>query len=54
MINKAFSKIFKDYKKIANILNINLKKRLAELSCHDFYRITEYYEKKIFKITLYW
>ena len=47
MINKAFSKIFKDYEKIANALNINLKKRPAELSCHDFYRITEYYEKNI-------
>ena len=47
MINKAFSKIFKDYKKIAYILNINLKKRPAELTCHDFYRITEYYEKNI-------
>ena len=47
MINKAFSKIFKDYKKIANALNINLKKRPAELSCHDIYRITEYYEKNI-------
>ena len=47
MINKAFSKIFKDYEKIANTLDINLKKRPAELSCHDFYRITEYYEKNI-------
>ena len=47
MINKAFSKIFKDYEKIANALDINLKKRPAELSCHDFYRITEYYEKNI-------
>ena len=47
MINKAFSKIFKDYKKIANALNINLKKRPSELSCHDIYRITEYYEKNI-------
>ena len=47
MINKAFSKIFKDYKKIANALDINLKKRPAELSCHDIYRITEYYEKNI-------
>ena len=47
MINKAFSKIFKDYEKIAKALDINLKKRPAELSCHDFYRITEYYEKNI-------
>ena len=47
MINKAFSKIFKDYEKIANALGINLKKRPAELSCHDIYRITEYYEKNI-------
>ena len=47
MINKAFSKIFKDYEKIANALDINLKKRPAELSCHDIYRITEYYEKNI-------
>ncbi len=45
MINKAFSKIFKDYKKVANFLNIDLNKRPAELLCNDYYRITEYYEK---------
>ena len=47
MINKAFSKIFKDYEKVARALDINLKKRPAELSYHDFYKITEYYEKNI-------
>ena len=47
MINKAFSKIFKDYEKVARALDVNLKKRPAELSYHDFYKITEYYEKNI-------
>ncbi len=45
MINKAFSKIFKDYKNTADLLNINLKKRPTNLLSEDFYRITEEYEK---------
>ena len=47
MINKAFSKIFKNYKEVAKFLNIDLKKRPAELPCDDYYKITEYYEKNI-------
>ena len=45
MINKPFSKIFKNYKDIAKLLNINLNKRPSELSCEDFYKITEQFEK---------
>ena len=47
MINKAFSKIFKNYKEVAKFLNIDLKKRPAELLCDDYYKITEYYERNI-------
>ncbi len=45
MINKPFSKIFKNYKEISKLLNINLNKRPSELSCENFYEITEQYEK---------
>ncbi len=45
MINKPFSKIFKNYKDIAKLLNINLNKRPSELLCEDFYKITEQFEK---------
>ena len=45
MINKPFSKIFKNYKDIAKLLNINLNKRPSELSCERFFKITEKYEK---------
>ena len=47
MINKAFSKIFRNYKETAKLLNIDLKKRPAELLCDDYYKIAEYYEKNI-------
>ena len=47
MINKAFSKIFRNYKETAKFLNIDLKKRPAELLCDDYYKIAEYYEKNI-------
>tara|TARA_A100001011_G_C14222965_1_gene805290 strand:+ start:394 stop:1185 length:792 start_codon:yes stop_codon:yes gene_type:complete len=47
MINKPFAKIFKNYKEIARSLNINLNKRPSELSCENFYEITEIYEKMI-------
>jgi len=47
MINKAFSKIFKNYKEVAKFLNIDLNKRPAELLCDDYYKITEYYERNI-------
>ena len=47
MINKAFSKLFKDYKEASEFLNIDLKKRPSELLCEDYYKITEHYEKSI-------
>ena len=47
MINKPFSKIFKNYKDIAKLLKIDLNKRPADLSSNDFFRITEKYEKQI-------
>ena len=45
MINKAFSKLFPDYNGVAKRLKINLNSRPSELSCEDYYRITEVYEK---------
>ena len=45
MINKPFAKIFKNYKEIAKSLNIDLSIRPSELSCEDFYKLTEIYEK---------
>ena len=47
MINKAFLKLFKDYKEASEFLNIDLKKRPSELLCEDYYKITEHYEKSI-------
>ena len=45
MINKPFSKIFDNYKEAAEQLKIDLNLRPSELSCNDYYRLTEYYEK---------
>jgi len=45
MINKPFSKIFKEYKDVAKKLKINLNLRPSELSNNDYYRLAEYYEK---------
>ena len=45
MINKPFSKIFKEYKEVAKKLKINLNLRPSELSNNDYYRLVEYYEK---------
>ena len=45
MINKPFSKIFNNYKEAAKQLKIDLNLRPSELSCNDYYRLTEYYEK---------
>ena len=47
MINKPFSKIFKNYEEVAKSLNIDLNKRPSELSCENYYNITEKYEKII-------
>tara|TARA_B100001029_G_C15060743_1_gene458238 strand:+ start:2773 stop:3564 length:792 start_codon:yes stop_codon:yes gene_type:complete len=45
MINKPLSKTFKEYKDVAKKLKLNLSSRPSELSCNDYYRITEFYEK---------
>ncbi len=45
MINKPFSKIFANYLTVSKKLKINLKLRPSELSCDDYYRLVEYYEK---------
>ena len=47
MVNKPFSKLFKNYKDVAQSLNIDLFKRPSELSCDDYYKIVEKYEKII-------
>ncbi len=46
MINKAFSKLFCNHLEIAKKLKINLNLRPSELTCSDYYRITELYEKQ--------
>ncbi len=46
MINKSFSKIFKDYERVANNFKINLSSRPAELACEDYYKLTEHYESQ--------
>ena len=45
MINKSFSKLFKDPENLSRKLNINLSLRPNQLNENDFYRIAEYYEK---------
>ena len=45
MVNKAFAKIFNEYKLVAKKLKINLSARPSELSFEDYYRLVEYYEK---------
>ena len=46
MINKAIKTLFKnDFIKI-NHININLASRPGELSCDEYYKIAEYFEKK--------
>ena len=47
MINKAFNKLFTNYDKISRELEINPNMRPSELSCNDYYKITEKYEKLI-------
>ena len=49
MINKPFSKIFKNYEEVAKSLNIDLNKRPSELNYENYYNITEKYEKIINK-----
>ena len=45
MVNKVFAKIFKDHKYVAEKLNIKLESRPQELSCNDYFKITEFFEK---------
>ena len=45
MINKVFSKLFKNHLELAKKLSINLKSRPSELSFDNYYRLTEFYEK---------
>ena len=49
MINKSFSKLFKNSQSLSKKLNINLSLRPDQLNENDFYKIVEYYEnyKKI-------
>ena len=45
MINKSFSKLFKNSENVSQKLNINLSLRPDQLNENDFYKIVEYYEK---------
>ena len=45
MINKSFSKLFKNSENLSRKLNINLSLRPDQLNENDFYRIVECYEK---------
>jgi len=45
MINKGFSKLFKNPESLSRKLDINLSLRPEQLNENDFYRIVEYYEK---------
>tara|TARA_Y100001970_G_scaffold262827_1_gene347569 strand:- start:18413 stop:19210 length:798 start_codon:yes stop_codon:yes gene_type:complete len=45
MINKTFSKLFKNPAEIAKKLKIKLSSRPSELSCETYYQIVEFYEQ---------
>ena len=45
MINKGFSKLFKNAGSLSRKLDINLSLRPDQLNENDFYRIVEYYEE---------
>jgi len=47
MINKAFKEIFKDPLQVANKININLSLRPNQLTEKEYYKITEFFEKKL-------
>ena len=47
MINKNFSKLFKNSSNVAKGLNLNLSKRPEELSCESFYKIALKYENSL-------
>ena len=46
MINKGFKRLFKDENLANKTLKLNLSKRPSELSIFDYFKITEYFEKK--------
>ena len=45
MINKGFSKLFKNSQGLSKKLGINLSLRPSQLHENDFYKIVECYEK---------
>ena len=45
MINKGFSKLFKNPESLSQKLNIDLSLRPDQLNEKNFYKIVEYYEK---------
>ncbi|MDB9760358.1 16S rRNA (adenine(1518)-N(6)/adenine(1519)-N(6))-dimethyltransferase RsmA [Pelagibacteraceae bacterium] len=47
MINKAFKTIFKNPIEVAKKINIDLNLRPNQISEKEYYRITEYFEKKM-------
>jgi len=47
MINKAFKELFKKPIEIAKKININLSLRPNQISEKEYYKITEYFEKKL-------
>ena len=47
MINKAFRILFKNPSQIADKVNVDLSLRPNQLSDKDYYKITEYFEKKL-------
>ena len=46
MVNKAFKSLFKNPLQIAKRMNIDLSLRPNQLSEQEYYKITEYFEKK--------
>ena len=44
MVNKAFSKLFKEYILVAQKLNIDLSMRPSQIKENDYYKIVEYFE----------
>ena len=45
MVNKAFSKLFKDYIPVSQKLNIDLSMRPSQIKEKDYYKIVECFEK---------
>ena len=47
MINKPLSKLFDNHEKIAKFLDLNINKRPSELTCENYYKLTEVYENNL-------